>query len=259
MVRTLRAFRAEGSKTIRSWGAYAGPAILVAAVATAAGINLAQGTPLGYAFIAYAMGISYGFAGLPLILGFAAVGASGDVHSGAVRLMLTRPLRRHEYLLGKFLLAFAYAVSLLILSAAATWGVAACVGVLGGVAYGGEVVYTAREMALAYMRGACLALAPAAAAAAYGLLWSTATKSPAGALAGAVGSWLALDAVKYPLGIDRALFWSYWTFPWEDFRSRSDALPFDGGENVLLTLAVSGAWFIASLAAAVAIFQRRNL
>lgn len=257
--RVFRAFRAEASKALRARGTYAGPAVLAAAAAASAGMTLAQGVPLGYAYIAYATGISYGLAGLPLILAYASTGIAGDVHSGSVRLMLTRPLKRYEYVLGKFLLAYVYGLALLLASAAAAWGAAAWFGSIGGVAYGGEVVYTAREMQLAYLGGAALSCAPAAAATAYGLLWSAALRSPAAALAGSVGSWVILDAVKYPLGIDRALFWSYWTFPWEDFRSRSDALPFDGGEHALLTLAVSGAWFLVCLSAAAAVFQRRNL
>jgi hypothetical protein len=258
--RIFTAYLAECLKALRWKYTFLGPVLVVAAVACAPLMHpLAHDGRQDYAFIAYATPMALNLLGLVLLLTYCAGLVSGEMASGVLRFVCVRPILRHELLLAKLLLGLTYAATLMVLVAATSWAVAALFGNVSGVEYGGEVLFTGSQMAVSYVGGMALSLAPLGAAVAYALFISTLTRSSGAAIGAALGLWLFADAVKYPLGIAPLLFSTYIEMPWQVFTSRCsgvEAAWTPAAYYGLATSLISAALFVG---AAITVFDRRNL
>lgn len=257
--RIWTAYSVELTKALRHKYTYLGPVLIAAAVAAPLAMRPIARDGLGdYAFIANATWTALSLLGLLALLVYGAALVAAESY-GALRHTLTRPLARHELILAKLLLGMTYAAVLTLLAGALAWALAYLLGDLTGVTSGGELVFSAGDMAAAYVLGALLALAPQWAAVAYALFWSTCTRNPRVAVGVAVGCWVFVDLVKYPLGIEAYLFSTYIERPWEVFASRAEGLAtpwLPMAWQCLLASAVGGSLFTA---AAIARFHRRDL
>lgn len=225
MGRILILFWVEWNRAARSWQTYLGPvAVLIAVVAALWVYPVARDGHGDYNYLAYALPASLNLLGFMLTLLFSATLISSDLASGALRLVLTRPVRRIELLLAKLLLAFAYALSLGGIAALAAWFIAASFGDLQGVYYGGELLFTATAMARSYGIAVLLSLVPQCAGAAMGLFFSVCTRSQLGAISLALAAWFTLDLAKYPLGVEAYMFTSYLETPWSVFSMRAEGM-----------------------------------
>lgn len=258
--RIWRAFRVEAAKALRMRFTYVGP-VLVAL--TVAGASLAH--PLArdghgdYGFIAYATGLGLNLLGLLLLVTYCAGTVSTELGRGTARLLLVRPLLRSEYLAAKLLFGMAYAAALVLVAGVASWSLALGFGDLRGVSLGGELMHTGGEMILAYLAAAALSLFPLWAAAAYAVMISTLTRSSGAAIGSAVGVWLVVDVLKYPLGAAPYLFSTHMGAPWALFASRADGLPVHGYPDVIWCVGTSAVWTAVFAAVAALVLQRRNL
>lgn len=254
------AYLVELHKAVRMRITCMGPLLVLAAVcSTMLQIPLQKDGVSDYRFIAAATTISIDMLGLLLIVIFCAGLISSELGRGTVRTVLVRPLRRIEFLLAKLLLGFTFAWSLLLLAGAASWSLALLLGDVHGVEFGGELLYSSAEMAVTYLLAAGISAVLLSSVVAYALLFSAATRSPATAIGWAVGLWLLLGIVKYPLGIDAFMFSTYLASPWEVFANRSDGLVvawMPGAAYWVLVSLISSAVFVVGAAA---IFQRRSL
>ncbi len=258
--RIRAAYGFETAKAIRRKGAFVGPVLVVIAV-----VGMLLNHPVhqdghsDYEFIAKAGPMVLGLLGWLFLVAYCAALVSSEVAGGTVRLVLVRPLLRHEFILAKLLHGMTYALILTLLAAATSWLVAASAGELTGVEFGGKMLYTSRQMAVAYVIAGTLALAPLFAAAAYGVMISVLSRNTGTAVASALGVWILVDLVKYPLGIAPFVFSTYVEAPWQVFANRCDGfadpwLPMAAW--CLGTSAVSAAVFFA---VSVLVFARRNL
>ena len=260
MRRIWTAYTVELAKALRQKYTYVGPLLVILAVLTvlARRINL-QEQAGDYAFILAATELALHVIGLTMLLIYSAGLISGDLASGSIRVMLLRPLRRHEYVAAKLLHAMTYAVLITVLAGSLSWGCAAVGGNLRGALYGGELVYSGGAMLRAYLIGALLGLLPLWAAASYALFVSACTHSPMTAACVAIGGWILADVIKYPLGIAPALFTTHVETPWSVFAAYGSGLPASWGgvaAGCVLSSVPAAAVFTAGAAY---VLHRRNL
>ena len=260
MGRVITAYQVELLKALRWKYTYVGPVLVVLMVTLAPFVHAISDEAVGpYRFIAFATPSALNLLGLFLLISFSAGLVSTETASGTIRLLLTRPLKRHEFILAKLMTGCTYAVLLSVCVAIASWGLAAAFGRLTGVEYGGEVMFTSGYMLKTYVAGLLLSLAPQFAFVAYAVMISTVVKNTGAAVASAIGFWIVLDAVKYPLGFAPLLFATYLETPWEAFRSCCDGQETAWAPAIYWCLATSGSAILLFSAASMAALHRRNL
>ena len=185
--RIWTAYTVELAKALRQKYTYVGPLLVILAVLAVLARQLNfQEQAGGYGFILMATELALHVLGMTMLLIYAAGLISGDLASGSIRVMLVRPLRRHEYVFAKLLHGMTYAVLLTALAGALSWGAAAAVGSLHGALYGGELIHSGGAMLRAYLFGALLGLLPQWAAVSYALCISACTRSPVAAACAAL-------------------------------------------------------------------------
>jgi ABC-type transport system involved in multi-copper enzyme maturation permease subunit len=258
--RIWNAYTVELTKAARSRYTWLLPLLMIAAVCLMPlTLPLARDGAADYRFVAYATRAAVNILGLIMLVAYSASLISTELGSGTACTSLLRPLRRHEFVAAKLLLAFTYAALIALIAGGASWAVAALFGDLTGVDYGGEAVYSNSSMLRAYVLGLALAIFPLCASAAYGVMVSSMTTSTGAAVGSAVGIWVAIDAVKYPLRIAPFLFSSWVEAPWNVFAGRADGLDPEWMPDAALIVLVSVVW--TALFSTVAAFSvwRRNL
>lgn len=257
--RIWTAYTVEIWKAIRLRQTYAGLAlVLLLVIGSALFHGIASDGRSDYSYIAYVTPVAVGLVGVLLLLIYSAGLVSQELGSGSIRMVLVRPLRRHEYLCAKLMMGYTYAVLLLAVTVLGSWGLAFALGDLTGVNFGGELLFSPDQMLLSYILGTVLALAPLIAAASYGILISTLTRNPVSAALLAVSLWVAVDILKYPLGIDRFIFSSYIERPWQVFINRCDGIEMSWFPMTWQCLGVSSAYTVVFSALAMLVLHRRN-
>ena len=253
-------YRVELAKAVRQRFTYVGPVLVVAAVLLAILVHpVSRDQRSDYDFIAFATPMALNLLGLLLLLTFCAGQVSFELGSGSIRTLLVRPLLRHEFIAAKLLLGGTYALCLTLLTAGTSWGIAYALGDVGGVEYGGEVLYTDAEMVTSYLIGVALALAPQAAVVAYATMMSTLTRSTGAAVGSAIGLWLLMDMGKHALGVAPFLFSSYVETPWQVFAGHCDGLESAWFPSAGYCLLTSGAACVVFVSTACFVLSRRNL
>lgn len=257
--RIFAAYVAELIKYSRLFFPYFGPAFVVSAVlATLLIYPIATDGVSDLDFIGAAVPAALNIVGFLMLLIYAAGLVAGETESGTIRTVLVRPLRRWELLMAKLLNAMTYALLLNITGVAAAWAVAAILGEVSGVDFGGELMYTSQEMNLALAAAALLNLAPHLTAAAYAVMISTLARRTATAVAAAVGGWLVVDYMKHALRFDEFIFSSYLDQSWMVYADRCKGLATPFAPEAYYGLAVCVAWFALFSAIAFAVIRRRN-
>ena len=270
--RILNLFVVELIKAVRLRLTYLGPVLVLLTVVVAPLAYPIQRDQAGdYGFIAYAVQLLLNNLGFFVVLVYCSSLVSGEIGTGTIRSILVRPVRRREVLIAKFLIGMSYATTLTVIAAALAWGLAFTLGDLSGVYYGGEVVYTNREMQSAFISALLLGLLPQYAAVAYAMLISTCVRNATSAVGFSVGIWLFVDTVKYPLNIPQLFFSSYTESSWRGFIDRANGLAardigysMGNGTSWLWTLLDLGViTSVVSIAAfssiALYVFTRRNM
>jgi ABC-2 type transport system permease protein len=259
MARILTAYQVELIKAIRTKFTYVGPVLVVIMVLVAPLMSAAAPGGSSYQLIAFATPMALNLLGLLLTLTFCASLIASEMAAGTVRLLLVRPLLRHEFLIAKLLTGMTYAVLLSVLVASTTWAIGFARGGLHGVEYGGEVLYTSAEMFAAYGIGWVLSLAPQFAFVAYAIMISTLIRNTGAAVGASIGIWLVTDVIKYPLGIAPAIFTTYVETPWSVFQTRCSGLDASWFPMAYYCLATSLAAIVVFAGIAGYSLQRRNL
>ncbi len=232
--------------------------VILIVVMVAIAQKLAIKEPNSYAFIAFVTPLALNMLGLLILLMYSAGLVSSEIGSGSIRLVLVRPVRRHDLIFAKILLAMSYAVLLTVCVGAAAWGMAAVLGPFNGITLADELIFSGREMAGAYLIGAVVALLPQFAAAAYAVMVSTLIRSTGGAVGAAVGLWILTDLIKYPLGIERYVFSTYVERPWRVFIGRCDGLNPSWFPDINYCMFTALVFFVFFTGAAVLALSRKD-
>ncbi len=260
MRRIWTAFIVEVLKALRQRHTLLGPLLVMAAVTAAALAHpMARDGRSDYDFVALATPATLNLLGFLLLLVWSACLISPELGSGAVRLFLVRPVGRGEYVAAKFMAAAGYAALLTAVTGLCAWTLAAALGELHGVDFGGELLHTREAMLSAYALGALLSLLPMWAGASCALFFSACTRNTGAAVTLSIGSWLALDLAKHPLGVEAWVFTTYLEAPWQVFVNRCDGLPASWTPMAWQCAAASLPVMAAALAGAVLVTSRRNL
>lgn len=223
--RIRAAYQVELSKALRQRITYLGPALVLLVILLALLIHPMRRDGISdYDFIAFATPLALNLLGFVLLLVFGASQVSSEMGSGTIRTVLVHPVLRHEYGLAKLLVIVTYALALTLAAAASAWLLVLLLGDMSGITYGGEVIYTDRDMRHTYLLGLGMNLLPQIAAAGFALMISTFTRSTGTAVAMALGLWIVSDIAKHPLNIAPYLFTSYTETSWMVFQERCDAL-----------------------------------
>ena len=260
MRRVFIAYQVELAKALRYKPTYAGPFLVIVAVL----LTTLQRPPVAdgrsdYAFIGLATAQALNVVGLLAVLVYVGTLISAEVQNGSIRGMLTRPLPRHEYVLAKLLHAITYVAVLTAVCGVCSWIVVLAMGEMNGVSYGGDLLHSGNSMITAYLGGALWALVPLSTVAAYALCVSALFRRPLVAAGLAVGGWLVLEFIKYPLGIDFAFFSAYIESPWAVFIARAEGLPASWVHELRNCLFTSVPALVLFTAGAVLAMRNRNL
>lgn len=211
-----------------------------------------------YAFVAHATGLGLDNAGIFIVLLFCA-GLIAPEYGGVLRGVFVRPVLRHEYVLAKLLAGLCYAVAIMATVAGVAWGIVYAMGDRSGVTYGGELLYSHSEMLWTYFAGLAFSMFPWAAMVAFGVLVSACARGAVQAAAYAVGIWVALEAVKYPLRMDKYVFTTWLAQPMQAFAVRAGGAEFHGQDAWVAGGLISLASFAVFACGAIVALQRRNL
>ncbi len=258
--RILNAYTIEWTKHLRQVFTFVGPVLVVVLVLLAGLVEfLHHDAANGYEFIAYALPMSLNLFGFLMLLVFSASLVATELSTGTIRTLLVRPLRRGEFLAAKMLIGMTYALLMTLAASATVWALAFFLGDLNGVESGGQLIYSNEEMQQAFLIAMLLNLLTQFAAVAWGLMFSTLTRSPVTAIGLAVGSWLLLDLVKHPLNIAPFLFSSYLGQTWEVFADRCDAFETSFFPDAYFGIAASAGSAAACFGLALFVLTRRDL
>lgn len=257
--RIFAAYVAELIKYSRLFFPYFGPAFVLFAVLGTMLIHpIAADGVSDLDFIGAAVPAALNIVGFLMLLIYAAGLVAGETETGTIRTVLIRPVRRWELLTAKLLNGMTYALLLNITGVVSAWGVAAILGEVSGVDFGGELMYTSQEMNLTLAIAALLNLAPHLAAAAYAVMISTLARRTATAVAAAVGGWLLVDYLKHAFRFDEFIFSTYLDQSWMVYTDRCKGLATPFTPEAYYGLAVCGVWFVLFSAVAFTVIRRRN-
>lgn len=258
--RVWNAYKIEVMKALRLKFTYAGPVLVMLVVLCMPLVRTIDRDGVSdYAFIAYVTPVALNLLGLLILLAYCANQISTEMASGTIRMVLLRPLRRHEFLIAKLLLGMTYAAVLTLSASGASWAIAFALGDLGGVSFGGEVIHTTSQMVATYLVCMLLGLLPQFAAASFAIMISTFTRSSGAAVGTTVGIWLVADIVKHPLRVAPFLFSTYIETPWQVFASRCDGVETSWYPEALYVAATSTVSLFLFAAIAIYVLSRRNL
>ena len=257
--RVFTAFLAEWYKYSRLLLPYIGLITVVSMIAMSLLIHpIRRDNANDFAFIGTAVPGAMNLAGLVMTLVYCATLIASEVESGTIRLVLTRPIQRHEFYLAKLLNGMTYATILSLAAIGAAWMVAIVLGDLNGVAFGDELIHAPDEMYGAMALAFALNLMPQFAAVSYALFISTVTRQPAAAIGVAVVGWLIVDFVKSPFGIASGVFTTYLDQAWIVFQDRANGLDSPFFPAAAQNMIVSLSWFAVFSLAGIFVFGRRS-
>ncbi|HRI87020.1 MAG TPA: ABC transporter permease [Candidatus Hydrogenedentes bacterium] len=258
--RIATAYLVELLKALRWKFTFIGPVFVIILVALAPLLHPVGGEDQNsYRFIAFATSSSLNLLGIFLSLSYCAGLVSTEASSGTIRLVLTRPLFRHEFIIAKLLTGATYAFVLTLAAAVTSWSMALTLGNLSAVEYGGEVVHTSGSMIRAYALGYLVAFAPQFAFVSFAVMISTLVRNTGAAVITAIGIWIVSDAVKYPLRIDKYLFGSYVDMPWSVFRAQAEGSLAEWTPDLYWCMGTSAGAALVFCAVAIFSLHRRNL
>lgn len=226
MTRVFRCYLVECAKLGRQKLPWVGLVFAAAAAALAAWFNAqtaadGQGAPLpvnGFRF--FAIGVRYGLAmGVMFLMLVAGLIVASESGQGTLKMILVRPLHRHDIFGAKVLAAFAYAMVLLVVVAAVAFGVAAGCSDFADVIdpeyddpENPYVFTTALEMWQHVKRALVLLVLPLLATAALGLAVSVTFENPGVASGTALVSFLGLEITKAFLDRREAAWYLFNTY-----------------------------------------------
>ncbi len=258
--RVLTAYTIEWIKYARQPFTFVGPVLVIVLVLLAPlSYPLYRDGASDYAFVAFAVPMALNLFGFLMLLVFSASLVASELGSGTIRTVLVRPLRRREFLAAKMLIGMTYALVLTFVASATVWALVFFLGDLNGIEYGGDLVYSNSEMQQAFLIAALMNLLIQFAGVAWGLMFSTLSRNAATAIGSAVGSWLVLDFVKYPLNIAPFLFSSYLEQTWTVFADRCNAFDSPFFPDAYYGIAASLGATVLCLGLALFVLSRRNL
>ncbi len=257
--RILAAYLVELTKYSRLFSPWFGPAFVLLSVAAAVYAHpIARDGSSDLDFVGYAVPASLNLIGFLMLLIYSAGLVAGEVERGTARTVLVQPLHRSEFLAAKFLNAMSYAILLTLLATLAAWALAAALGEVTGIEFGGELIYTTQEMNTAFALALLLNFVPYMTGAAYAVMVSTLTRRSATAVAATVGGWLIVEYAKHALRLDRFIFSTYLDQSWIVFSDRCKGLDTPFFPGAAIGLAVCAVWFALFVTIAFVAMHRRN-
>lgn len=250
LIRIGLAFQAECHKSLRLKSLWIAPLLLgLCVVVVSLRYPLAESTSVRHLYLADVLPLVTNLLGFALLLLFAANQIAGERAGGTLRQLILRPIGRVEWFAAKFLASLAYGAWLTLTAALVAWARAAMAGPMSGIVLGGEVLFTEFAMLESLVLGLALGFLPLAAGAAVAMAVSTLTRSTAAASAIVLGGWFALDAIKYPLGIDRYVFTSYLDTGLKVFAARCEGFDAPWAPEAHWAIAVCMATILVALVA----------
>lgn len=258
--RILNAYLIEMAKVARLRSTFLGPLIIIIIVLlTPFAYPIQQDSDSDYDFLAYVLPLSINVFGHFMILIYSATLISTELSNGSIRMMLTRPLRRREYLMAKLLHGMTYAFVLNVTAVITALCLVRLLGNLTGVYFGAELIYTDREMLTTLAYTLLLTALPQFASISFALFLSTATRNPAAAVGGAIGLWIGIETIKHPLSIQPFLFSTYAETPWTVFSDRCNAFEASFIPEAYWGIAVPILYIIVFSSLSLYVMGRRNL
>jgi ABC-2 type transport system permease protein len=258
--RILNAYLIEISRAIRLKSTFFGPTLMIIIILlTPFAYPIQQDNDSDYDFLAYVLPLSINVFGHFMTLIYAASLISTELSTGSIRMALTRPLRRREYLAAKALHGITYTVSLNLIALATALGLVQFLGNLTGIYFGDELIYSDSEMRQALLTTIALTLLPQCATISFALVLSTATRNSTAAIATAIGTWLFIETIKYPLNISQYVYSTYAESPWTIFNDRCNAFDASFIPSAYWGTGISLGYIIVFTSISLFILGRRNI
>lgn len=258
--RILRIYQVEIIKSVRLKSTFIGPALVLLVVLFAPLVFPIQSdNNSDFGFLAYSLPLAINVIGHFLILIYTTNLISSEIASGTACFILTHPIRRVEWYIAKVLHGFTYVLFINACAVVTASLVVFLAGNLTGVHFGGELIYSNKDMFKALSICLLLTLIPQFTTVTFGLLISSITKSPGTAAIIAVGIWLLGEGIMHPFQWSDWLYFSYADYPWTVFADMCDA--FDGSffPKAYQGIAVSTIYFSFFTFISIKIIARKHL
>lgn len=258
--RFRRAWAVETVRMVRSgfsWTAALAPALMTGLVPVIRPVT--RDGRGDYDFIAAAMTATVCTPGFVLLLVWMAVWTASDLADGTARGLLIRPVRRSDYLLGKYAAGLSLGAFMSILALVTAWLLVWVLGDTSGVAYGGEVLFTSDQLAVSGLMALGTTVSVLWAGCAVALLAGVLTRYPGSAAALTLLTWLIVELVKYPLGIEGWVFTTSLEAAWQACADLCRGVEVPMGRVLARAVLTSLPVIVLCPAAAVVIFRWRDL
>jgi len=221
--------------------------------------DLTQEASSRYLYIAHAAPAALNVLGLLLLVLFAASLVAGEVAGGTLRGLVLRRVTRLEVFLAKWAALALFSLLLVVGTLFTAWMMALSGGPMTGIIYGGDVVFTGDTMLGVLLLCGVAAWLPMLTAGTLALAVSCYTRSALAAAATVIGVWAAIEALKYPLGLESYVFTTYLESPWVYYAELCDGYPGEWRRRLAIGALMCGLTTAVSAAAGVYRFVYRDI
>ncbi len=213
----------------------------------------------GWSFVQYEAIGGLSNVGLMFVAIFGAALVAEERGSGAIRVVLSAPLRRWQFFLAKVITALVYMTVLVVAVLAVSFALGLLRHSFGDVADEAGVIYGRTEVLANLALAVALEWLCLAAAACYGLFLSVLARNAGQAIGAVIGIGVLIEATKSVIGIQPYVFTTYVGQAWVKFGQVAQGLDYMWKPEIWWIVLVPAAWCAVFLAAGVLILQRRDL
>ncbi|MHC4797135.1 MAG: ABC transporter permease [Planctomycetota bacterium] len=213
----------------------------------------------GWGFVGFAMQACCADVGLVVIAIFGATLVAEEAGTGTIRMVLSSPVTRLEFLVAKGVVGLVY---MLILSAAAMMlsaSLGACRYPFTDIADLDGLIYRKWEVLANLGLAWILSWLPLAAVVFFGLFLSSITRTAGQAVGAAIGILAVVEASKELVGISSYVFTSYISSPWIVFHEVAQGVDYAWTPGVWKLVATSLGYSILFFLLSVLALRRRDL
>ena len=258
--RVLNVYIIELARAVRVRSTFLGPTLMIIIILlTPFAYPIQKDTYSDYDFLAYVLPLSINVFGHFMSLIYAASLISTELSNGSIRMALTRPLRRREYYAAKALHAITYTLALNLIALVAAWILVHTLGNLSGIQFGDEIIFTDEAMRNTLLATLALSFLPQCASVFFALMLSTMTRNTTAAIGMAVGGWIFIETIKYPLNIAPYLYSTYAEAPWTVYNDRCNAFDVSFFPDAYWAIGIPLIYIAAFASISLFILGRRNL
>jgi ABC-type transport system involved in multi-copper enzyme maturation permease subunit len=212
-----------------------------------------------WGFIGFSMQAGFTDVGLIFIAIFAATLLADETGAGTIKIMLTQPLTRKEFLLGKVFVGLAYMLFLSGMALAFSFLLGGMKYSFGDIADPSGLIYTQKTVIYNLTLAFILSWFPLATVVFFGLFISSLTKASGQAIGAAVGVLVLVETGKHFIDFGPYVFTTYINAPWVIFHEITQGVSYTWRPEIWKLLGVSTLYSVVFFSLSLIIFCKRDM